>query len=161
RAVESCSFELLRRWMEQRASADPCIQAILVAFCFGALLEGSAGFGAPVAITAFLLVGLGFLPKLAVKVSLIANTAPVAFGAMGIPIVALSGVTSLDTFRLSAMVGRQLPFLSFILPAYLALVIGGRKGLRRIWPAALVAGGSFASVQFLVSNLWGPYATDI
>jgi lactate permease len=154
-------IELLRCWMEHHASGDACIQAILVAFCLGALLEGTAGFGAPVAMTAFLLVGLGFPPLRAVLVSLIANTAPVAFGSLGIPIVALAGVTGLDVFKLAAMVGRQLPFMSLILPAYLALVVGGWKGLRRCWPAALVAGGSFSLAQFLVSNLWGPYAADI
>jgi lactate permease len=160
-ATETGSFGQLRRWMESCAPGDQVVQAILVAFCFGALLEGSAGFGAPVAITAFLLVGLGFEPRLAVLVCLIANTAPVAFGGIGVPIVALAGVTGLDVMKLSAMVGRQLPFISLILPAYLAWVVGGRRGLRRAWPAALVAGLSFAAVQFIVSNLWGPYATDV
>ena len=160
-SVATGSFELLRSWMERHASGDACIQAMLVAFCFGALLEGSAGFGAPVAVTAFLLVGLGFQARKAVLVSLVANTAPVAFGGVGVPIVALAGVTGLDIMKLSAMVGRQIPFLSLILPAYLAWVVGGGRGLRRSWPAALVAGGSFAAVQVLVSNLWGPYATDI
>ncbi|HET7205441.1 MAG TPA: L-lactate permease [Terriglobales bacterium] len=160
-AVATGSFELLRHWMERHASGDPGIQAILVAFCFGALLEGAAGFGAPVAITAFLLVGLGLTAHRAVVVSLIANTAPVAFGAVGVPIVALAAVTGLDISRLSAMVGRQLPFLSFILPAYLAWAVAGIRGLRRTWPAALLTGASFALTQFLVSNLWGPYATDL
>jgi len=154
-------FDLLRCWMEENASGDACIQAILVAFCLGALLEGSAGFGAPVAVTACLLAGLGFEPRRAVIVALIANTAPVAFGALGIPIVALAGVTGLDLPRLSAMVGRQLPFLSFILPAYLVWTVAGGKGLRRTWPAALVGGGPFALAQFTVSNLWGPYAADV
>lgn len=154
-------IELLRRWMEHHASGDACIQAILVAFCFGSLIEGTAGFGAPVAMTAFLLVGLGFQPRRAVMVSLISNTAPVAFGSLGIPVVALAGVTGLDVLKLAAMVGRQIPLLSLILPAYLALVVGGGKGLRRCWPAALVAGGSFSLAQFLASNLWGPYAADI
>jgi len=160
-AAETGSFGQLRRWMASCAPGDSCTQAILVAFCFGALLEGSAGFGAPVAITAFLLVGLGFEPRRAVLVCLIANTAPVAFGAIGVPIVALAGVTGLDVMTLSAMVGRQLPFLSVVLPMYLVWVVGGRRGLARAWPAALVAGVSFATVQFLVSNLWGPYATDV
>ena len=154
-------FELLRRWMEENASGDACIQAILVAFCFGALLEGSAGFGAPVAVTACLLVGLGFEPRRAAILALIANTVPVAFGGLGIPIVALAGVTGLDLSRLSAMVGRQVPFLSFILPTYIVLVVAGGKGLRRAWPAALVGGGTFALAQFMVSNLWGPYAADV
>lgn len=159
--VASGSFDQLREWMRRHASDDPCIQAILVAFCFGGLLEGTAGFGAPVAITAFLLMGLGFEARRAVVVSLLANTAPVAFGALGVPIVALAGVTELDTMKLSAMVGRQLPLLSFVLPTYISLLVGGRAGLRRCWPTALVAGLSFAVVQFFVSNFWGPYATDI
>lgn len=154
-------FELLRRWMEKSASGDPCIQAVLVAFCFGALLEGTAGFGAPVAVTACLLVGLGMEKTKAVIVALIANTAPVAFGGIGIPIVALAGVTGLDLSQLSSMVGRQVPFLSLVLPAYLVCVVDGFKGLKRTWPAAFVAGASFALAQFTVSNLWGPYAADL
>lgn len=160
-AVATGSFDRLRQWMSQHASGDLCVQAMLVAFCFGALLEGSAGFGAPVAITAFLLVGLGYEPRKAVVVALLANTAPVAFGALGVPIVALAGVTGLDMMKLSAMVGRQLPFLSFILPAYLAWMVAGGKGLRHSWPAALVTGSSFAATQFAVSNFWGPHATDV
>jgi lactate permease len=160
-AVDTGKFDLLRRWMAEHGAGDACIQAILVAFCFGALLEGTAGFGAPVAVAAFLLVGLGFTPRRAVTVSLIANTAPVAFGALGIPIVALAAVTGLDQMKLSAMVGRQLPFLSLVLPAYLVLVVAGRRGLRKTWPAALVGGASFAGAQFLVSNFWGPYVADI
>jgi len=160
-SVRAGSFDRLRRWIEQHASGDPCVQAVLVAFCFGALLEGSAGFGAPVAITAFLLVGVGFTPHRAVLVSLLSNTAPVAFGSVGVPIVALASVTGLDVMKLGAAVGRQLPLLSVLLPAYLALVVAGRDGLRRTWPAALVAGASFAVVQFVVSNSWGPYAADV
>jgi L-lactate transport len=155
------SFDKLRQWVERHASSDACVQAILVAFCFGALLEGSAGFGSPIAVTAFLLVGLGLEARKAVVIALIANTAPVAFGAVGIPIVALAGVTGLDVLKLSAMVGRQLPLLSLILPMYLALVVAGLGGLRCSWPAALVAGVSFGGVQFMVSNFWGPYATDV
>lgn len=159
--VATGNFDLLRRWMEQHASGDLCVQAILVAFCLGALLEGTAGFGTPVAITAFLLVGLGFTPRRAILLSLIADTAPVAFGALGIPIVALAGVTGLDLMKLSAMEGRQLPFLSAILPAYLVWIVARGKGLKRAWPAALVAGLSFALAQFFVSNYWGPWAADI
>lgn len=154
-------FELLRRWIHYRASGDPCIQVTLVAFCFGALLEGNAGFGAPVAITACLLVALGFHPRKAVLVSLLANTVPVAFGAVGIPIVALAGVTGLDIMKLSIAIGRQLPLVSVALPAYLAVMVGGFSGLKRTWPVALVAGLSFALTQFAVSNFWGPYATDV
>ncbi len=160
-AEETGSFDLLRQWVQQSASGDPCVQAMLVAFCFGALLEGTAGFGTPVAITALLLVKLGFDARKAVTTSLLANTAPVAFGAVGVPIVALAGVTGLDIGKLSATIGRQLPFISFILPAYLAALVAGAKGLGRSWRAALVAGGSFAAVQCLVSNFWGPYATDL
>jgi lactate permease len=160
-AVDAGSFELLRRWMREHASTNVCVQAILVAFCFGALLEGTAGFGAPVAIAAFLLVALGFSGRRAVTVALIANTTPVAFGALGIPVVALAGVTGLDLGKLSAMIGRQLPLLSAILPIYLVLVLAGWKGLRVAWPAALVGGGAFALTQFAISNTWGPYAADI
>ncbi|HEY6464518.1 MAG TPA: L-lactate permease [Candidatus Acidoferrales bacterium] len=159
--VETGKFDMLRTWVEQHVSSDPCIQVILVAFCFGALLEGTAGFGAPVAVTAFLLVGLGYDAAVAVKVALIADTAPVAFGALGIPIVALAGVTGLDLAKLSAMTGRQVPFMSFILPAYLVCVVAGIRGLRRTWPAALAAGAAFAVTQFAISNYWGPFTADI
>jgi len=160
-AVDTGKFNLLRLWMAEHGAGDPCAQAILVAFCFGALIEGTAGFGTPVAMAAFLLVGLGFSSRQAVTVSLIANTTPVAFGALGIPIVALAGVTGLDLAKLSSMVGRQLPFLSLLLPSYLVLVVAGRKGLRAAWPSAVVAGASFALSQFLVSNFWGPYVADV
>jgi glycolate permease len=160
-AVDTGKFDLLRRWMAEHGSGDPCAQAILVAFCFGSLIEGTAGFGTPVAMATFLLVGLGFSSRKAVTVSLIANTTPVAFGALGIPIVALAGVTGLDLAKLSSMVGRQLPFLSLLLPSYLVLVVAGRKGLRGAWPSAVVAGATFALAQFLVSNFWGPYVADV
>ena len=160
-AIANGSFEQLRRWMATHASGDRHVQAILVAFCFGTLLEGTSGFGAPVAVSAFLLLGLDFSARDAVTLSLIANTAPVAFGGLGIPIVALAAVTGLDQLKLSAAVGRQLPFLSLILPAYLVWVLGGRKGLREAWPAALAGGASYALAQFLSSNFWGPYATGI
>lgn len=159
--LSSGQFELLRGWMAHHASGDPCVQALLVAFCFGALLESCAGFGAPVAVTAFLLARLGFKPWRAVVAALIANTAPVGFGGMGIPIVALNDVTHLDVYRLSAMVGRQLPVLSFLIPVCLVWVAGGAAGLKRVWPAMLITGGSYAITQFLVSNFWGPYAADI
>lgn len=159
--VDTGKFEMLRCWMAEHASSDLRIQAILVAFCFGALLEGTAGFGTPVAVTAFLLVGLGFAASRAVTIALIANTAPVAFGALGIPVVALAGVTGLPLAKLSAMIGRQLPLLSLLIPAYLVWVVAGRKGLKGAWPAAATGGGSFALAQCLVSNLWGPYAADI
>jgi lactate permease len=160
-ALANGSFEQLKRWMANHASGNSHIQVILVAFCFGTLLEGTSGFGAPVAVSAFLLLGLGFSSRDAVTVSLIANTAPVAFGGLGIPIVALAAVTGLDLMKLSAMVGRQLPFFSLMLPAYLVWVIGGRKGLKEAWPAALMGGASFALAQFILSNYWGPYAAGI
>jgi lactate permease len=160
-SVNTGKFDLLRCWMERHASGDMRVQAIMVAFCFGALLEGTAGFGAPVAVTAFLLLQLRFTANRAVMLSLIANTTPVAFGALGIPIVALAAVTGLDQGKLSAMVGRQLPFMSLLLPAYLVVFQSGRKGLKGVWPAALVAGGTFALTQFAVANYWGPYAVDV
>lgn len=160
-SVATGKFDLLRCWMEHHASGHTGVQAVMVAFCFGALLEGTAGFGAPVAVTAFLLLALGFTPQRAVTLSLIANTTPVAFGALGIPIVALAAVTGLDQTKLSAMVGRQLPLMSLLLPAYLIIFQSGRKGLKLAWPAAFVAGSTFALVQFAVSNYWGPYAVDV
>ena len=119
---------------------DARLQLLLVAFSFGAFFEGAAGFGTPVAITGALLIGLGFTPLAASGLSLIANTAPVAFGALGTPIIALQGVTNLDLFALSAMVGRQLPFFSLIVPFWLIWAYAGRRGMMAIWPAILVAG---------------------
>ena len=159
--VDIGNFEMLRRWMSEHASGDRCIQAILVAFCFGSLLEGTSGFGTPVAVAGFLLLGLGFTARQAITVALIADTTPVAFGSLGIPIVALSGVTGLSVMKLSAMVGRQLSFLSLILPAYLIWVVDGRKGLKRAWPLALVGGASFSVAQLVCTNYWGPYAAGI
>src|SRR3989454_228109 len=160
-SVDTGKFDLLRLWMAEHASGDARIQVILVAFCFGALLEGTAGFGAPVAVAAFLLLGLGFSAREAATVCLVANTAPVAFGGLGIPIVALAAVTGLDLAKLSSMAGRQVPFLSLVLPSYLVWMVARRKGVSETWPAAVVTGASFALTQFLVSNFWGPYAADI
>ncbi len=160
-SVDTGKFDLLRLWMAEHALGDARIQVILVAFCFGALLEGTAGFGAPVAVAAFLLLGLGFSAREAASVCLVANTAPVAFGGLGIPIVALAAVTGLDLAKLSSMAGRQVPFLSLVLPSYLVWMVARRKGLSETWPAAVVTGASFALTQFLVSNFWGPYAADI
>ena len=140
---------------------DARLQLLLVAFSFGAFFEGAAGFGTPVAITGALLIGLGFTPLAASGLSLIANTAPVAFGALGTPIIALQGVTNLDLFELSAMVGRQLPVFSLIVPFWLIWAYAGRRGMLAIWPAILVAGASFATLQFLVSNYHGPWLVDI
>jgi lactate permease len=140
---------------------DARLQLLLVAFSFGAFFEGASGFGTPVAITGALLIGLGFTPLAASGLSLIANTAPVAYGALGTPIIALQGVTQLDLFELSAMVGRQLPFFSLIVPFWLIWAFAGRRGMVGVWPAILVAGVSFAIVQFLVSNFHGPWLVDI
>jgi len=144
-----------------RLSADRRIQALLVAFSFGAFIEGAAGFGTPVAITAALLMGLGFTPLYSAGLSLIANTAPVAYGAIGTPILTLGAVTGISPLLLSAMAGRQLPIVSLIVPAWLVVTMSGWKGLRGVWPAVLVSGGSFAIVQFLWSNYVGPELVDI
>jgi lactate permease len=160
-SVDIGNFDMLRRWMAEHASGDQCVQAVLVAFCFGALLEGTSGFGTPVAVAGFLLLGLGFAPRKAVTLALIANTTSVAFGGLGIPIVALAGVTGLSVMKLAAMAGRQLFLLSLILPAYLVWVVDGRKGLKRVWPIALVGGVSFALAQLVCTNYWGPYAAGI
>jgi lactate permease len=142
-------------------TGDRRLQVLLVAFCFGAFFEGCAGFGAPVAVTGAILIGLGFTPLLASGLSLIANTAPVAFGSLGIPIVALQSVTGLDLKDLSAMVGRQLPLFSVIVPFWLVWAFAGFRGVAGVWPAVLVAGVSFAVPQFLVSNFHGPWLVDV
>ena len=140
---------------------DPRIQLILIAFSFGAFLEGMAGFGAPVAICSAILIQLGFKPLHASGLALIANTAPVAFGSVGIPITTLEQVTGLDARLISAMVGRQLPFFSLLIPFWVVAAFAGWRGLRGIWPVALTAGAAFAIPQFLVSNLHGPWLVDI
>ncbi|MBI2993256.1 MAG: L-lactate permease [Gammaproteobacteria bacterium] len=144
-----------------RVTPDPHIQLILIAFCFGAFFEGAAGFGTPVAISAAILAGLGFTPLHACALSLIANTAPVAFGALGTPLIALAGVTGLELHALSAMAGRQLPFFSLIVPFWLVWAYAGLRGALAVWPAALAAGVGFALPQFLVSNFHGPWLVDI
>ncbi|WP_009966114.1 L-lactate permease [Verrucomicrobium spinosum] len=158
--VEKGWFDELRN-LFTRIAPDPGIQLILVAFCFGAFFEGIAGFGAPVAVTSALLIQLGFRPLEACVLSLIANTAPVAFGSLGIPIITLNKVTGLGELTLSQMAGRQLPFFSAIIPAWIIAVHGGRPALRRAWPAALTAGVSFAFMQFIMSNYHGPMLVDI
>jgi len=142
-------------------SQDRRLQLLLIAFSFGAFFEGAAGFGTPVAVTAAILIGLGFSPLASSGLSLIANTAPVAFGALGTPIIALAGVTGLDIRQLSAMVGRQLPFFSIIVPFWLIWAFAGFRGMIEIWPALLVAGAFFAVPQFLVSNFHGPWLVDV
>jgi lactate permease len=140
---------------------DRRLQLLLVAFCFGAFFEGASGFGTPVAVTGAILMGLGFSPLLASGLSLIANTAPVAFGALGTPIIALQSVTGLDLLALSAMVGRQLPVFSVIVPFWLVWAFAGWRGTVGVWPAVLVAGASFAIPQYLVSNFHGPWLVDV
>jgi lactate permease len=140
---------------------DRRLQLLLIAFCFGAFFEGAAGFGTPVAVTGALLIGLGFPPLEASGLSLIANTAPVAFGALGTPVIALQGVTGLDLMDLSKMVGRQLPVFSVIVPFWLMWAYAGFRGMREVWPALLVAGVAFAVPQFVVSNFHGPWLVDI
>jgi lactate permease len=142
-------------------TTDRRLQLLLIAFCFGAFFEGAAGFGTPVAVTGAILIGLGFPPLEASGLSLIANTAPVAFGALGTPIIALQGVTGMDIGSLSAMVGRQLPVFSMILPFWVIAAYCGFRGMVEIWPALLVAGAAFAIPQFLVSNYHGPWLVDI
>jgi lactate permease len=158
--VKTGAFEVVKGSIAGMAS-DRRIQVLLIAFCFGAFLEGSAGFGTPVAICAAMLIGLGFQPLPAAGLSLIGNTAPVAFGAIGTPVLTLAGVTNLPVDTLSAMVGRQLPFFALIVPFWLVWALAGRKATFEVWPAALTAGASFGLVQFLVSNFLGPELVDI
>jgi len=140
---------------------DRRLQLLLVAFSFGAFFEGASGFGTPVAVTGAILIGLGFSPLAASGLSLIANTAPVAYGALGTPIIGLQSVTGLDLKELSAMVGRQLPFFSLIVPFWLIWAFAGFRGMLEIWPAILVAGISFALPQYIISNFHGPWLVDV
>jgi len=142
-------------------SEDRRIQLLLIAFAFGAFFEGAAGFGTPVAVTGAILIGLGFSPLAASGLSLIANTAPVAYGALGTPVITLAKVTGLDEMALSAMIGRQLPFFSVLVPFWLIWAFAGWKGVKGIWPAILVTGVSFAVPQFLISNFHGPMLVDV
>jgi lactate permease len=153
-------FEVLKATIANLASDDR-IQALLIAFSFGAFIEGAAGFGTPVAISAAMLIGLGFKPLLASGLALIGNTAPVAFGALGTPIIALERVTGIPLDKLSAMVGRQLPFFSILVPFWLIWAMAGWRKMAEVWPACLTCGLSFAIVQFLVSNYHGPWVVDI
>jgi len=158
--VDKGLFEVLRGHLATIAP-DPRIQVILIAFSFGAFFEGAAGFGTPVAVTAAILIQLGFKPLSACGLSLIANTAPVAFGALGTPIIALSSVTGIDELTLSKMVGRQLPFFALLVPFWVVWAMVGFRATIQIWPAALTAGLAFAIPQFLVSNFHGPWLVDI
>jgi lactate permease len=158
--VETGHFAVLRRSFST-ISNDQRVQAVIIAFCFGALLEALAGFGTPVAITAVMLIALGFAPIKAAAVALVANTAPVAFGAIAIPIVTLAEITGLPKEDLGAMVGRQTPVLALIVPLILVGMIDGARGIRQAWPAALVGGLVFAVAQFLCSNYVSVELTDI
>lgn len=158
--VETGQFEIIKNSVG-RLTPDRRLQALLIAFAFGAFIEGAAGFGTPVAVAAAMLAGLGFSPFYAAAICLIANTAPVAFGAIGTPLVTLAGVTNLPLPVLSAEVGRICAPVSLFIPAYLMMVMGGWGALRAVWPGALVCGVCFAGTQFFVSTYIGPYLTDI
>ncbi|MCO5130696.1 MAG: L-lactate permease [Xanthobacteraceae bacterium] len=158
--LKSGRFETLQRAIGG-VTTDRRIQILLIAFSFGAFFEGASGFGTPVAITGAILIGLGFSPLAASGLSLIANTAPVAYGALGTPIQGLASVTGLDPFLLGAMVGRQLPIFSLIVPFWVIWAFAGWKGMKEVWPAILVTGVSFAIPQFLISNFINPWIVDI
>jgi len=158
--VEKGVFETLQNTIGG-VTQDRRLQLLLIAFSFGAFFEGASGFGTPVAVTGAILIGLGFSPLAASGLSLIANTAPVAYGALGTPIAGLSSVTGIDPFLLGAMVGRQLPFFSLIVPFWLIWAFAGYRGMLAIWPAILVTGVSFAIPQFLISNFINPWIVDI
>jgi lactate permease len=159
--TEETGYSAVLRRSFARISDDQRVQAVIIAFCFGALLEALAGFGTPVAITSVMLVALGFSPMKAASVALVANTAPVAFGAIAIPIVTLAGLTDLPKEDLGAMVGRQTPFLALIVPLVLVGMVDGWRGVRAVWPAALLGGIAFAIGQFVCSNYLSVELTDI
>jgi lactate permease len=158
--VEQGAFQTLQTAIGS-VTEDRRLQLLLIAFSFGAFFEGASGFGTPVAVTGAILIGLGFSPLAASGLSLIANTAPVAYGALGTPIAGLASVTDLDPFLLGAMVGRQLPFFSLIVPFWLIWAFAGYRGMKDVWPAILVTGVSFAIPQFLISNFINPWIVDI
>jgi lactate permease len=159
-AEQNGSFKVLQDSLSG-ITTDRRLQLLLIAFCFGAFFEGAAGFGTPVAVTAGILIGLGFSPLAASGLSLIANTAPVAFGALGTPVITLAKVHGYDLMEVTAMIGRQLPFFSLLVPFWLIWAFAGRKAMMEIWPAILVTGLSFAIPQYLVSNFIGPELVDI
>ncbi|HTC53557.1 MAG TPA: L-lactate permease [Steroidobacteraceae bacterium] len=160
-AVRSGRFEAFRQWMTTNLPDDRRIMLVVIGFCFGALLEGIAGFGAPVAITSSLLIMTGFPAMEALVFVLIFNTAPVAFGALGIPVTVLGSVTGLPATTVAAMVGRQLPFMALILPFYVTALYGGWRSVRSLWPVLLVAGATFAAAQFLASNFLDYTLADV
>jgi lactate permease len=159
-SVESGALDVMKRSVT-RLSPDHRVQALLIAFAFGAFLEGAAGFGAPVAITAALLAGTGFPALEAAVIALIANTAPVAFGALGTPIITLAKVTGLDEASIAAVAGRQLPIFSLVIPAWMVVAMSGWRGLAGVWPAVAVCGVSFAAVQFVMANFVGAALVDV
>ncbi len=159
-SIKTGEFEIIKNSLAT-ISDDRRMQALLIAFSFGAFIEGAAGFGTPVAITAAMLAGLGFNPLYAAGICLLANTAPVAFGAIGIPIIVGAQVAGIDQMALSQMVGRQLPFISILIPMYMVILMSGWKKGTEVWPAAFVSGGSFAFVQWFTSNYIGPLLPDI
>jgi L-lactate transport len=158
--VETGKFEIIKSSMGSLTS-DARLQALIIAFAFGAFVEGAAGFGTPVAVAAAMLVGLGFSPFYASALCLVANTAPVAFGSIGIPVITLAGITGLPVDQLSGAIGRLCAPLSFFVPTYLVCIMVGWRGMLEVWPAVLIVGGVFASVQFSMSNFVGPQLTDI
>src|SRR5579864_3890439 len=158
--VETGKFETIKLSLRS-LTGDRRLQALLIGFAFGAFMEGAAGFGTPVAVASAMLTGLGFSPFYAAAICLLADTAPVAFGSIGTPIVTLAGITGLPIDRLSAGVGRVCAPVSLFVPAYLVMVMGGWKALRGVLPAAAICGIAFAGTQFFVSNFIGPQLTDI
>jgi lactate permease len=160
-AVASGRFDAFAAWVVEHLPNDRRVALVVVGFCFGALLEGVAGFGTPVAITSALLIALGFPAIEALAFTLIFNTAPVAFGALGAPVTTLGAVTQLPADILGAMIGRQLPFIALILPFYVIALYGGLRSVRALWPVLLVAGASFGGTQFLVSNHLDYALTDV
>ena len=160
-SVASGRFDAFRRWTLQHLPNDRRVVLVAIGFCFGALLEGVAGFGTPVAITSSLLILVGFPPLEALVFVLIFNTAPVAFGALGAPVTVLGAVTGLPAATLGAMIGRQLPFMALLLPFYVMFIYGGMRSVKALWPMLLVAGGSFAISQFVASNLIDYSLTDV
>ncbi len=158
--VRTGQFEIVKRSV-MAVSPDHRMQALLIAFSFGTFLEGAAGFGTPVAISAALLIGLGFSPLYAAGLALLANTSPVAFGALGTPIITLAKISGINEMALSQMAGRQLTLFSLVIPAWLVVVMAGWKGLKGCWPAVLVCGGSFAAIQFGISNWHGPALVNV
>lgn len=160
-SVETGEFDKFRDWLLHFLPADRRIILVVIGFCFSCLLEGVAGFGTPIAITSALLIAMGIRPMDALVCTLIFNTAPVAFGALGAPITTLAAVTQIDASRLAAMVGRQLPLISIFLPFYVVAIYGGVRALRGVWPVLLVAGGAFAIAQALCANFLGYELTDV